>query len=183
MAQREIKFKAAGTDLKGRQNGMAFSVLLDYERAAAGGPAYYVGIYPDAAGSQWFSTWGRRYFDVDAAKEFCQRVADGEINLETLRAEFAAEDADRERVAAQETADRNTERDSGGGAPYEFYIDGPAEAGQPAAEVTELELAIAVRCAKAFRPELAYRYLRAKKKRTRKKYAKQILIWYWGVFQ
>lgn len=62
-------------------------------------------------------------------------------------------------------------------APYEFYIDG--EPAGTAQRVTELELAIAVRCAMAFRPHLVSRYRHTKKKRIRKKYAKRILIWYW----
>ena len=65
--------------------------------------------------------------------------------------------------------------------PYEFYIDG--EPGTTAQAVTWLELAIAVRCARAFRPGLVYRYRHTKKKRIRKKYAKRILIWYWEVLQ
>lgn len=67
--------------------------------------------------------------------------------------------------------------------PYEFYLDGdPARCVQPVPEVTALEVAIAVRCAKTFRPALARRYLHTKKKRIRKKYEKRILTWYWGVF-
>ncbi|MDE6590813.1 MAG: hypothetical protein K2K53_10825 [Oscillospiraceae bacterium] len=66
---------------------------------------------------------------------------------------------------------------------YEFYLDGePTRCGQPVPEVTASEVAIAVRCAKVFRPELARRYLHTKKKRIRRKYAKRILLWYWGVF-
>ena len=46
-----------------------------------------------------------------------------------------------------------------------------------------LELAMAVHLARIFKPELANRYRRAKKKRIRKKYEKRILAWFgevWG---
>ena len=196
---KEIKFKNVGVDLRGRQNGMTFSILMDYERVTTGGPAYYVGVHSDTEDFPWLSTWGHRYFDVDSAKEFCRRIAAGKIDVEALRAEFAAEDAAREQAASRPaipgcsctrllsadyspTSAHLVFTHEGDATLCEFYIDGePTGAGQPAPEVTELEIAVAVRCAKAFKPELARRYIHAKKKRTRKKYAKRILIWYWGV--
>ena len=39
-----------------------------------------------------FNTAGYRHFTLDAAKEFCQKIAAGEIDPEALLAEFAAED-------------------------------------------------------------------------------------------
>lgn len=100
-SMKEIKFKNVGVDLKGKQNGMAFSILLDYERVTTGGPAYYVGVHSDTGDFPWLSTWGHRYFDADSAKEFCRRIAAGKIDVEALRAEFAAEDAARERAASR----------------------------------------------------------------------------------
>lgn len=41
-----------------------------------------------------------------------------------------------------------------------------------------LELAIAVRTAQVFEPDMARRYIHTKKKRTRKKYEKRILAWF-----
>ena len=46
-----------------------------------------------------------------------------------------------------------------------------------------LELAMAVHLARTFKPELANRYRRTKKKRIRKKYEKRIMAWFgevWG---
>ena len=46
-----------------------------------------------------------------------------------------------------------------------------------------LELAMAVHLARIFKPELANRYRRTKKKRIRKKYEKRIMAWFgevWG---
>ena len=46
-----------------------------------------------------------------------------------------------------------------------------------------MELAMAVHLARIFEPELANRYRRTKKKRTRKKYEKRIMAWFgevWG---
>ena len=48
------------------------------------------------------STVGHRTFTWEAAVEFCQKIAAGEIDLENLRAEFAAEDEKRERRAIQQ---------------------------------------------------------------------------------
>ena len=41
-----------------------------------------------------------------------------------------------------------------------------------------LELGMAVHLARIFEPDLARRYIRTKKKRTRKKYEKRIMAWF-----
>ena len=41
-----------------------------------------------------------------------------------------------------------------------------------------MELATAVHLARIFEPDLARRYIRTKKKRTRKKYEKRIMVWF-----
>ena len=43
---------------------------------------------------------------MDAAKEFCQQIAAGEIDLETLQEKFAAEDAAREQEAIRADTER-----------------------------------------------------------------------------
>lgn len=45
-----------------------------------------------------------------------------------------------------------------------------------------LEVAMAMNLARIFEPELVRRYQRTKKKRTRKKYEKRILAWFWEVW-
>ena len=45
-----------------------------------------------------------------------------------------------------------------------------------------LELGMAVHLARIFEPDLARRYIHTKKKRTRKKYEKRILAWFWEVW-
>lgn len=44
-----------------------------------------------------------------------------------------------------------------------------------------LELGVSVHLARIFKPALAHRYIHTKKKRTRKKYEKRIMAWFWEV--
>ena len=85
---------------------------------------------------------------MGAAKEFCQQIAAGEIDLETLQEKFAAEAFGKwiRSVAAEVEAQH--------------------------------EMETALRWARCCNRTLYNRYTHTKKKRTRKKYAKRILEWY-----
>ena len=48
-----------------------------------------------------FNTAGYRHFTLDAAKEFCQKIAAGEIDPEALLMEFAAEDMAKEQATVK----------------------------------------------------------------------------------
>ena len=80
MAKRkEIKWRREGRGtMTGRQDGIIFRIYHAWDM-----PEY-------------------RKFTWEEAVEFCQAIVAGEINLEDLRAEFAAEDAKRERRAIQQ---------------------------------------------------------------------------------
>ena len=53
-----------------------------------------------------FNTAGYRRFTLDAAKEFCQKIAAGEIDPEDLLAEFAAEGMAKEQAAIRDVTER-----------------------------------------------------------------------------
>ncbi len=107
MAKRkEIKFKNVGVDLKGKQNGLTFWIHQDMDLAATRAPAYYVSVYPGAANIPTFSTGGRQYFDLAGAKEFCQKIAAGEIDMEDLQAAYDAEDDAKERAVFREITEK-----------------------------------------------------------------------------
>ena len=52
------------------------------------------------------STGGRKYFHLDGAVEFCQKIAAGEIKLEDLQAAYDAEDDARERAVFREITEK-----------------------------------------------------------------------------
>ncbi len=109
MAKRkEIKFQARHGLLTGRQNGMTFWIHEDKELAAANEPALYVVIDPslEDLGAPRVSTGGHQYFNLTGAKEFCQKIAAGEIKLEDLRAAYDAEDDAKERAVFREITEK-----------------------------------------------------------------------------
>jgi len=75
---------------------------LDATRA----PAYYVSVYPGAVNFPVFSTGGRQYFHLEEAKEFCQKIAAGEISMKEWQAKFDAEDDAKERAAFREITEK-----------------------------------------------------------------------------
>ena len=103
--QREIKFRDRAGDLAGCQNGMKFYIFKDKELATTCAPAHSVAVYT-MNGELLVSTGGRKYFHLDGAKEFCQKIAAGEIKVEDVLAEFAAEDMAKEQAAIREVTER-----------------------------------------------------------------------------
>ena len=101
MAKRkEIKFRDRYGILAGRQNGIRFLIRKDPGLPDTCVPAYWVTIYP-GQGKHCVNTGRHRNFHLEEAKEFCQKVAAGEIKVEDLQAEFEAEDAAEKQAAIQ----------------------------------------------------------------------------------
>lgn len=106
MAKRkEIKFRDRAGDLVGCQNGVKFYIFKDKELATTCAPAHSVAVYT-MNGELLVSTGGRKYFHLDGAVEFCQKIAAGEIKVEDVLAEFEAEDMAREQAAIREVTER-----------------------------------------------------------------------------
>ena len=67
---------------------------------------YYVVLRHKEIESLGFNTAGYRHFTLDAAKEFCQKIAAGEIDPEALLMEFAAEDMAKEQATVREITEK-----------------------------------------------------------------------------
>ena len=144
-------------------------------------------IYPVSNNPRQISTLSRQDFDLAGAKEFCKKIAAGEIKLEDLQAAYDAEDAAKEQAAILDVTERAKKfhaRLDAMGLKYrdllelEVLAHSLGDMGH-----NSMELALAVHLARIFKPELARRYQHTKKKRTRKKYEKRILAWFgevWG---
>lgn len=104
--QKEIKFQSVHGALRGRQNGMEFWIYKAEDLAATCAPAHYVVIYEKSNEPQRVNTGGHQYFHLDGAKEFCQKIAAGEITLEDLQAFYDAEDAAKERAVFREITEK-----------------------------------------------------------------------------
>ena len=85
--------------MTGRQDGIIFRIFHPWD---APEQVHTVSCHDTRATGRTISTVGHRTFTWEAAVEFCQKIAAGEIDLENLRAEFAAEDEKRERRAIQQ---------------------------------------------------------------------------------
>ena len=100
MAKRkEIKWRREGRGtMTGRQDGIIFRIYHAWDAPEQG---HTVSCHDTRGTGRTINTAGHRKFTWEEAVEFCQAIVAGEINLEDLRAEFAAEDAKRERRAIQ----------------------------------------------------------------------------------
>ena len=154
MAKRkEIKWRREGRGtVTGRQDGIIFRIYHAWDMPER---EHTVSCHDTKGAGRTINTAGYRKFTWEEAVEFCQAIVAGEINLEDLRAEFAAEDAKRERRAIQQAV---------------------ADTWSAIMEAEAFRKAL--RWAEAANRPLAARYHRTKKKRIRKKYAKRILAWY-----
>ncbi|MEG2177203.1 MAG: hypothetical protein RRY97_10045 [Oscillibacter sp.] len=104
MKRKEIKFRQFGNEYEGRQNGVLYRIFG--ELATSGGPKYTVLITEDKLQGHKISTAGHRIFTMEGAKEFCQQIAAGEIDLEELRAMYDAENAAKEREAIRKATEQ-----------------------------------------------------------------------------
>lgn len=104
MAKRkEIKFRRDGCGMYvGRQDGVIYRLYEDREKIKTCAPAYSVSAVDTKNKGREIYTGGHKYFHMDEAKEFCQQIAAGEVDMEALQAEFDAEDAAREQRAIRE---------------------------------------------------------------------------------
>lgn len=101
--RKEIKFRQDGRGMYvGRQDGVIYRLYEDREKIKNCAPAYSVSAVDTKNKGRGIYTGGHKYFHMDEAKEFCQQIAAGEIDLEAMRAEFDAEDAAKEQRAIRE---------------------------------------------------------------------------------
>ncbi len=90
MKRKEIKWRREGHGtMTGRQDGIIFRIFHPWD---APEQVHTVSCHDTRDTGRTISTVGHRTFTWEAAVEFCQKIAAGEIDLENLRAEFAAED-------------------------------------------------------------------------------------------
>ena len=101
MAKRkEIKWRREGRGtMTGRQDGIIFRIYHAWDMPER---EHTVSCHDTKGNGRTINTAGYRKFTWEEAVEFCQAIVAGEINLEDLRAEFAAEDAKRERRAIRQ---------------------------------------------------------------------------------
>lgn len=89
MKRKEIKWRREGHGtMTGRQDGIIFRIFHPWD---APEQVHTVSCHDTRDTGRTISTVGHRTFTWEAAVEFCQKIAAGEIDLENLRAEFAAE--------------------------------------------------------------------------------------------
>ena len=104
--QKEIKFRDRGYALEGRQGNLIFALYNDNTKEVLEEQTYYVVVRHKKIESLGFTTTGHRHFTLEGAKEFCQKIAAGEIDPEALLAEFAAEDLAKEQAAIRDVTER-----------------------------------------------------------------------------
>lgn len=104
--QKEIKFRDRGGFLEGRRGNLVFTLYGDAREADPEKMTYSVVVRHRDIESLGMSTAGHLHFKLDGAKEFCQKIAAGEIDPEALLVEFAAEDMAREQAAIREVTER-----------------------------------------------------------------------------
>lgn len=100
--RKEIKFKVTtprSGSLEGRQDGVIYRIFPDRDKIKTCAPAYSVTATDTKGKGRDINTGRWMYFHLDAAKEFCQGIAAGEIDLESLRAEFEAKAQQKEQAA------------------------------------------------------------------------------------
>lgn len=98
MAKRkEIKWRREGRGtMTGRQDGIIFRIYHAWDAPEQG---HTVSCHDTRGTGRTINTAGHRKFTWEEAVEFCQAIVAREINLEDLRAEFAAEPEQVERPA------------------------------------------------------------------------------------
>ena len=107
MAKRkEIKFRDRGYTMEGRQGNLIFYLYDNNTQTDPDNRTYYVVIRYKGYKAHGMSTAGYRHFKLEDAKEFCQKIAAGEIDSEALLMEFAAEDMEKEQAAMREVTEK-----------------------------------------------------------------------------
>lgn len=101
MKRKEIKFRRTRWNIEGRQDGVIYRIHADRTLLGTCAPAYSVSTYDTKKSGRTVNTAGHHLFHMDAAKEFCQQITAGEIDLEALRSEYDAEDMAKEQAAVR----------------------------------------------------------------------------------
>lgn len=105
--RKEIKWRRTGSfTLEGRQDGVQFVIHekrpMNRTRADGTNSGCYVSARDTKGQGRDISTVHHRTFTKEEAKEFCQAIMAGEVDLEAMRISFAAEEAARERRAIRQ---------------------------------------------------------------------------------
>lgn len=106
MAKRkEIKFRAKKRGLihEGRLYGMIFRLINEKPDQSN---SYIVTVESTRAKGLGMTTSGHRYFDYFGGVEYCQKIADGEIDPEAELMEFGMEDMEKEERAVREATEK-----------------------------------------------------------------------------
>lgn len=106
MKRKEIKFRDLGYVLEGRRGSLTFALYDDNSQTDPDKRTYSVVVRHKDIESLGFNTAGHRSFTLEGAKEFCQKIAAGEIDPEALLMEFAAEDIAKEQAAIRDVTER-----------------------------------------------------------------------------
>lgn len=98
MKRKEIKWRREGRRvMTGRQDGVIFRIWTPYDAPEKG---YSVSSNDTKGRGRSINTAGHKTFQTwEAAVEFCQQIMVREVDLETMRAEFDAAEAEKERRA------------------------------------------------------------------------------------
>lgn len=104
---KEILFrtKNGGRTYEGKRGNLIFE-LVDVRGVDDVDSIYIVKVQHKVIDTLGFTTCGHRSFPLEKAKEFCQQIADGEIDPEALLMEFAAEDMEKEEAAIRDATAR-----------------------------------------------------------------------------
>ena len=113
MEKGKLKFRIQRGVDTAKQDGIIYRICVIrcthgwYDSASADGQLnYFVEVGKSVEEQPAFSTFGHKAFSYDGAVEFCQQIADGEIDLDELKAQYDAEDAAKEREAIREAVKR-----------------------------------------------------------------------------
>lgn len=89
---KEILFRSknGGRTYEAKRGNLIFE-LVDVRGVDDVDSIYIVKVQHKVIDTLGFTTCGHRSFPLDKAKEFCQQIADGEIDPEALLMEFAAD--------------------------------------------------------------------------------------------
>lgn len=101
---KEIKFRDHCGDLVGCQNGMTYIIRTE-PGAVSGTPSHWV-VVASESGEVKFNTVCHQFFHLDEAKEFCQQVAAGNVDLAELQRRYDEEDEARLREVRREVAEK-----------------------------------------------------------------------------
>lgn len=98
MKRKEIKWRREGRRvMTGRQDGVIFQIWAPYDAPEKG---YSVSSNDTKGKGRSINTAGHKAFPTwEEAVEFCQQIVVGEVDLKTMREEFDAQDAAKERQA------------------------------------------------------------------------------------